>query len=102
MGVMDRRSWDDGAAEAAVANFNGVASRLEALIAQRDGDVSKAMADYAADGVSEEYRAKEQRWHKVADQVKLIVATLRGSLEQSGEIAGAARQRAAQAVANIG
>ncbi len=33
--VMDRRSWDDGAADQAVANFNQVASQLEALIAQR-------------------------------------------------------------------
>jgi len=101
-GVLDRRSWDDGAADAAVANFNQVAAQLEALIVQRDADVSRAMADYAADGVSDEYRAKEQRWHAVADQVKQIIGTLRGSLEESGQIAGVAARQAAQAVANIG
>ena len=102
MSVMDRRSWDDGAADEAVTNFNTVASQLEALIAQRDQDVSKAMSDYSADGVSDQYQAKEQRWHAAADQVKQIIATLRGSLQESGSIATSASQQAAQAVANIG
>jgi uncharacterized protein YukE len=102
MSVLDRRSWDDGAADEAVSNFNGVASQLEALINQRDQDVSKAMADYQADGVSEEYRAKEQRWHQVADQVKTIIQTLRHSLEESGSIASTTQSQAARAVANIG
>ncbi len=100
--VMDRRSWDDGAADTAVANFNQVASQLEALIAQRESDVARAMADYAADGVSEEYRAKELRWRNAADRVKQIIATLRGSLEESKQIASTTAQQAAQAVANIG
>jgi uncharacterized protein YukE len=102
MSVTDRRSWDDGAAEEAVTNFNTVASQLDSLITQRDQDVSRAMADYQADGVSAEYQAKEQRWHNAADQVKQIVATLRGSLQESGQIATSASQQAAQAVANIG
>jgi len=102
MASLDRRSWDDGASDAAVANFNAVASQLEALIGQRDQDVSKAMADYAADGVSDEYRAKEQRWHNAADQVRQIITVLRGSLEESKQIALSTAQRAAQAVADIG
>jgi len=102
MGVLDRRSWDDGAADEAVSNFNMVASQLESLIGQRDQDVSRAMADYQADGVSAEYQAKEQRWHNAADQVKQIVSTLRASLQESGSIAASASQQAAQAVASIG
>ena len=34
--VLDRNSWDDGASDEAVTNFNQIASRLEALINQRD------------------------------------------------------------------
>ena len=102
MSVLDRRSWDDGAADEAVTNFNTVASQLEALIAQRDQDVSRAMADYTADGVSAEYQAKEQRWHNAADQVKQIITTLRSSLQESGSIAASTSAQAAQAVANIG
>jgi len=102
MATTDRRSWDDGASDTAVSNFNAVAFQLEALIARRDQDVSKAMSDYTADGVSDEYKAKEQQWHNVANQVKQIITTLRGSLEESKQIASTTAQQAAQAVANIG
>jgi hypothetical protein len=98
----DRRSWDDGAATTAIDNFNRVASQLESLIAQRDTDVSNAMADYQADGVSDEYQAKETRWHTAADNVRTIISTLRASLESSGEIAGTARTNALRAVEGIG
>jgi len=101
-GVLDRNSWDDGAAGSAVANFNATASQLESLMSQRDQDVSRAMAQYQADGVSDEYRAKEQRWHNAADQVRGIIARLRASLEDSGQIAQQAASRASQAVADIG
>ena len=101
-GVVDRRSWDDGSAGQAVENFNRVASQLDGLIAQRDGDVRQAMADYQADGVSAEYQGKEARWHQVADQVRSIIQALRGSLQQSGEIAQTTVSAAANAVANIG
>jgi len=101
-GLVDRRSWDDGSAEAAVANFHRVASQLEALMSQRDADVRRAMADYQADGVSVEYQAKEARWNQVAGEVRMIIHSLRSSLEQSREIASVAASNAARAVANIG
>jgi len=102
MGTLDRRSWDDGSADTAMENFNRVASQLESLITQRDGDVRRAMADYQADGVSDEYQAKETRWHTVADEVRTIIQTLRSSLEESQGIAATTQATAAQAVANIG
>ena len=100
--VLDRNSWDDGASDEAVTNFNQIASRLEALINQRDVDVRKAMSDYQADGVSDEYQAKEQRWNTAATQVRTIIATLRASLEQSASIATQTATNAARAVADIG
>jgi uncharacterized protein YukE len=98
----DRRAWDDTSASTAIDNFNRVAGQLEALIAQRDTDVANAMADYQADGVSEEYQEKERRWHTAADNVKSIIASLRSSLESSGEIAASTSTQAARAVADIG
>ncbi|MCL1923932.1 MAG: hypothetical protein FWG15_08815 [Propionibacteriaceae bacterium] len=100
--VMDRRSWDDGSAESAMENFNRVASALESLISQRDDDVRRAMADYQADGVSDEYHGKEQRWHQVAGEVRVIIHSLRSSLEQSRDIASSTSLNAARAVADIG
>lgn len=98
----DRRDYDTAAVDAAIEEFYATASRLEALIEQRNGDVQTAMSDYLADGVSEDYAAKERRWKDAASNVKTIVDTLRKSLEQSNETAQGTLQRAKSAVANIG
>lgn len=98
----DRRSFDIGASGEAQANFNRVADRLEALMAQRDADVKQAMAEYQADGVSEEYHAKEQRWNRVAGEVRTIILTLRSALERNDESARTALQKAKNAVDAIG
>ena len=98
----DRRDYDVAASQNAQDNFNAVAAQLESLIAQRDSDVKAAMADYQADGVSDEYHAKEQRWNTVAGEVKQIIATLRASLQSNDESALSAISKAKSAVGNIG
>jgi hypothetical protein len=60
------------------------------------------MSDYQADGASEEYAAKEQRWHTVADQVRSIIQVLRSSLGSNDETAAQSLQRAKTAVDAIG
>ncbi|QAB16724.1 hypothetical protein Leucomu_01195 [Leucobacter muris] len=98
----DRRDYDVAASQNAQDNFDRVASRLESLIEQRNADVRSAMSDYQADGVSDEYASKEQRWKDAATGVREIIATLRKSLEQSDQAAQAAIQKAKSAVDNIG
>ncbi|MCA0378348.1 MAG: pore-forming ESAT-6 family protein [Actinobacteria bacterium] len=98
----DRRDFDLAASQAAQENFLSVASRLEALIEQRDADVRTAMSDYDATGVSDDYAAKELRWKNAADGVRQIIATLRESMAQNDETAQAAINKAKTAVANIG
>ena len=94
-------SWDDGAADAALVNFNQAAYALEALIAQRDTDVCQAMAEYQADGVSAEYQAKEAQWRAAAEATREVITTLRHSLEQAAEIAAAGGQQAAASAARV-
>ncbi|MET0590297.1 MAG: pore-forming ESAT-6 family protein [Naasia sp.] len=94
----DRNSYDIPASGDAQANFNRVASRLEALISQRDADVRAAMSDYQADGSSEAYAGKEQRWNTVATEVRSIVSVLRESLVKNDETAGTSLSRAKNAV----
>ncbi len=94
----DRRDYDIAASGDAQQNFEAVAGRLEALIGQRDAEVRAAMADYQADGSSEEYAAKEQRWNTVANEVRTIIRTLRSSLQQNDETATQTLQRAKSAV----
>jgi uncharacterized protein YukE len=98
----DRRDYDVSASQSAQDNFNAVASRLEALIEQRDADVRNAMADYQADGVSDEYQGKEQRWHAAADEVRTIISTLRTSLSNTDQTAQQTLSKAKSAVAAIG
>ena len=100
--VTDRRDYDIGASQNAQDNFNRVAANLEQLIEQRDADVRAAMSDYSADGVSDDYAAKELRWKRAASEVRSIIDTLRTSLERSDETAQTAINKAKSAVANIG
>lgn len=98
----DRRDYNIAASQNAQDNFNRVAAQLEALIDQHDRDVQAAMADYAADGVSEDYRAKEVRWKNAAGEVRGIIQTLRSSLERNDESAQTALSKARAAVESIG
>lgn len=99
---MDRRDYDVGASQNAQDNFNRVASHLESLLDQRDKDVNTAMSDYQADGVSDDYRAKELRWKRAGSEVRTIIRTLRGSLEKNDETAQSTLKMAKSAVDNIG
>lgn len=98
----ERRDYDIGASQDAQENFNRVAARLEGLIDQRDKDVQAAMSDYLADGVSDDYRAKELRWKNAASEVRTIIRSLREALERNDESASDALRRARTAVENIG
>ena len=98
----DRRDYDIAASQNAQENFTAVANRLEQLIDQRDRDVAAAMADYQADGVSDDYRGKELRWKNAAGEVRGIIHSLRSSLERNDESAGEALRKARAAVENIG
>lgn len=98
---IDRNDYDIARSQQAQANFQAVAARLEALITQRDADVKTAMADYSADGVSDDYAAKEVRWNAVATSVRDIIHTLRTSMTSNDETAAHALQRARAAVGAI-
>ncbi|HEX8488474.1 MAG TPA: pore-forming ESAT-6 family protein [Propionibacteriaceae bacterium] len=97
----DRRDFDTGASSEAQTYFNQVAGQLESLISQRDADVKAAMSDYLADGVADEYAAKEAKWNQVAGEVRGIIAILRASLQSNDETAGQTLAQARARVASI-
>ena len=99
---VERRDYNIAASQSVQANFNAVASQLETLIDQRDSDVKAAMADYQADGVSDDYVGKEQRWNRVAGEVRTIIRTLRSSLEKNDSTAQDTLSKAKAAVDAIG
>ncbi|MFJ9420471.1 pore-forming ESAT-6 family protein [Streptomyces sp. NPDC101227] len=77
-------------------------ARLEQVMAARDAQVKAAMADFAADGVAEEYHGKELRWNRASQEVKSIIQLLKTTLEKNDSTAHQTLARAKAAVDNIG
>jgi hypothetical protein len=98
----DRISFDTGVSGAVQGDIASVVGRLEALMGQRDAQVSAAMSDFQADGVSEEYQQVEARWKRASGEVRAIIDLVRETLARNDETAVAAQGRARTAVANIG
>jgi hypothetical protein len=102
MPTTDRRSFDTGVSQQVQTDLTGVISRLETAISQRSADVSSAMGDFEADGVSEDYRAVEHRWQTAAAEVQQIITLVKTTLTKNDETAGTALTRARSAVQGIG
>lgn len=99
---MDRRSFDTGVSQQVQGDLAGIVARLEANISQRSADVAAAMADFEADGVSEEYRTVEQRWNTAATEVRQIIDLVKTTMLRNDETASTALARARSAVQAIG
>ncbi|WP_306366559.1 pore-forming ESAT-6 family protein [Nocardiopsis sp. CC223A] len=96
-----KNAYDVGASQEAQGNINTIMNRLEAIIGERDTDVSSAMAEFEATGVSEEYSAKELKWHNAANEVRDIIRLVRETLETNDSTAQETLSRANSAVQNI-
>ncbi|MGK5637753.1 pore-forming ESAT-6 family protein [Streptomyces sp. URMC 126] len=102
MSTTDRRSYDLGASTQVQTALHGIISRLEAVLNERDAAVKSAMADFQADGVSEQYHDKELRWQSAAAEVRQIIRLLRSTMEQNDATAQSTLARAKAAVDGIG
>ncbi|MCE6996891.1 pore-forming ESAT-6 family protein [Saccharothrix sp. S26] len=98
----DRRSFDVGVSQQVQSDLAGIVARLETAIAQRSADVAAAMADFQADGVSEDYRAVEDRWNRAAGEVRQILDLVKTTMSRNDETAGTTLARARSAVQGIG
>ncbi len=83
----DRNDYNVGSSQSAQSNFETVAGQLESALERRDTDVKNAMAEYRADGVSDEYAALEQQWNQAGDAVRTIINTIRASLAENDDVA---------------
>lgn len=97
-----RNAYDTATSGEVQTDLGSVIARLETAISTRQADVNAAMADFQADGVSEEYRAVEQRWNNAADQVRQIITLVQTTLQRNDETATTALSRASSAVQGIG
>ncbi|MEU5996343.1 pore-forming ESAT-6 family protein [Streptomyces sp. NPDC086554] len=101
-GNQDRRSYDTGASADVQGGLQIIIGQLERVLGDRDRAVKAAMADYQADGVSDDYHGKEVRWNKAANEVREIIRLVRTTLEQNDGTAQSTLARARAAVDNIG
>ncbi|GGV56672.1 pore-forming ESAT-6 family protein [Streptomyces griseoloalbus] len=99
---LDRRSYDTGASSEVQGGLQGIVGQLERVLADRDKAVKAAMADFQADGVSEEYHGKELRWNRAANEVRSIIQLVRTTLEDNDGTAQSTLAKARAAVDNIG
>lgn len=99
---LDRRSYDTGASSEVQGGLQGIVGQLERVLADRDKAVKAAMADFQADGVSEEYHGKELRWNRAANEVHSIIQLVRTTLEDNDGTAQSTLAKARAAVDNIG
>ncbi|TVL90453.1 pore-forming ESAT-6 family protein [Streptomyces sp. SAJ15] len=102
MASQDRRSYDSGASGEVQGNITVVIARLEQVLNDRDQAVKAAMADFTADGVADEYHAKEVRWNNAAAEVRSIIQLVRTTLEKNDGTAQQTLARAKAAVDAIG
>ena len=99
---MDRRSFDTGISQSVQGDIQGIIGRLESVVSQRDQAVAAAMADFQADGVSDDYHHVEQRWKSAATEVRQIINLLKQTMAQNDDSANSALSRARSAVQGIG
>lgn len=102
MSSSDRNSFDTATSGTVQGDIGSIIGRLEAVMGERDSQVSAAMSDFQADGVSEEYHAVEQRWRRASHEVRTIIHLVRSTLANNDETAMATQGRARNAVQNIG
>lgn len=99
---MDRISYDTDASSTVQGDLGTIISQLEGLIGRRDTQVAAAMADFQADGVSEQYAHVEQRWHRASTEVRGIIELLKTTMGKNDETATSTQGKARTAVENIG
>ncbi len=97
----DRNSYDTSASADAQGNLQSIISQLETVLSTRDKQVKAAMANFRADGVSDEYQGKEAQWNSAAGEVRSIIALVRTTLAKNDDSALHAQGRAKAAVNSI-
>ncbi|WP_151952940.1 hypothetical protein [Brevibacterium sp. Marseille-P9724] len=96
--MMDRNDYNISSSQTAQGNFEAVASHVESLLERRDADVKAAMAEYQADGVSDEYAQLERQWNRAGQQVRDVITKIRASLAENDDVAHRALSTARSAI----
>lgn len=94
----ERNDYNISDSEAVQENFQAAKKALEDALDRRDADVKNAMADYIADGVSDEYAASEQDWNNAGQAVRDVIQKIETSMAENDDIARSSLSRARAAI----
>lgn len=97
----DRIAFDTASSGATQGDIGVLIGNLEQLMAARDQQVASAMADFQADGVSEEYHEIELRWRRASAEVRTIIDLVKTTLAKNDDTAIGAQGRARSAIASL-
>ncbi|HEY7486512.1 MAG TPA: pore-forming ESAT-6 family protein [Streptosporangiaceae bacterium] len=97
-----RLSYDTGASQETQGNLHAIIGRLEQLIGTHNSDVQSALSDFQADGVSDTYSGKEQKWLAAAQQTQQIINLVKQTMATNDGTATQTLSQARAAVDAIG
>jgi uncharacterized protein YukE len=100
--MANRNSYDTAASTEVQAKINSLSGQISGLIATHKQNVTAALSDASASGVTENYRAVEDRFNKAAEQTLAIIQSLKETLAQNDATAAATLKKASAAVDGIG
>jgi len=100
--MASRNSYDTGASTEVQASVKGLSGQIESLIGTHRKNVQDALSDASASGVTDAYRAVEDRFNKAADSTLAIIKSLQETMQANDSTAAATLKKAQSAVDGIG
>jgi predicted nucleic acid-binding protein len=100
--MANRNSYDTAASGEVQATINSLSGQISSLIAAHKQNVTAALSDASASGVTESYRAVEDRFDTAAESTLAIIDSLKSTLEANDATAAATLKKASDAVDGIG
>lgn len=100
--MANRNSYDTAASGEVQATVKRLSGQIEALVAVHQKNVQAALSDASASGVTDSYRAVEDRFNKAAASTIGIIRTLQETMQANDSTAQATLKKAQAAVDNIG
>jgi hypothetical protein len=100
--MANRNSYDTAASSEVQTTINSLAGQISSLIETHRQNVEAALGDASASGVTENYRAVEDRFNTAADSTLAIIQSLKDTMAANDATAAATLKKASAAVDGIG
>ena len=100
--MANRNSYDTAASGEVQTTINNLSGQIQSLIATHKQNVTAALSDASASGVTDSYRAVEEKFNAAADETLAIITSLKETLAANDSTAAATLKKASSAIDGIG